>query len=156
MNRLTKAVQKDIIIESKLYQESVLIMNKHILNNDVAQPMLKKLISDTLSGAIKWEMQEIDDNVEIPENMQVPLTVAHVDYHFAAEIGKGVVCHFQHKNSLYFIWVVNENGGMALFSGGLYKMPGFSEGVIDLAHAIRKVTHDDDGILDDINAYLKG
>lgn len=131
-------------------------MNKHVLNNDVAEPLVRKLVADTLSGAIIWERQEVDNNVEIPKEMQVPLTTARVDYHFSAELGNSTVCHFQHQNSLYFVWLVNDKGGFAYFSGGLYEMPGFSAGIIDLANAIRKVTYDDDGILEDISAYIKG
>ena len=131
-------------------------MNKHVLNNDVAHPLVKKLVADTLSGAITWEREELDEHVEIPERLQVPLTRARVDYHFATKLSDGVVCHFQHQNSLYFVWLVNDNGGFAYFSGGLYEMPGFSEGIIDLANAIRKVTHDEDGILEEIKAYING
>lgn len=131
-------------------------MKKHVLNNDVAEPLVRKLVADTLSGAITWEKQPLDETVEIPERLQVPLTTARVDYHFTSEIGEGVTCHFQHQNSLYFVWIVNDNGGFAYFSGGLYEMPGFSNGIIDLANAIRKVTYEEDGILNDIQAYIKG
>ena len=129
-------------------------MTRIELNNDVAQPFIKKMIKDTYDKIIIWDRQEIDDNVQIPVSMQVPLTTAHIDYHFAAEISEGVVCHFQHKNSLYFVWVVDQGEGFACFSSGLYSMPGFVDGIFELSKAIFMVTHEDKTIVDEIQAYI--
>lgn len=129
-------------------------MNKTVLNNDVAEPFIRKLIKDTYDKTIIWDRMPIDDNVEIPEKMQVPLTTAHVDYHFQAEISEGVICHFQHKNSLYFVWVVDQGEGFAYFSDGLYSMPRFVDGIFELSKAIFMVTHEDKTIVEEIKAYI--
>ena len=129
---------------------------KFELNNDVASPLLEKLTKDTYDSKITWERQELDMNVEIPDMMAVPLTTAHVDYHFSAVIGEGVTVHFQHQNSLYFVWVVNDSEGFAYCSGGLYSMPKFVDRIFELSKAIRIATHGNESILEDISSYING
>lgn len=129
-------------------------MNKTELNNDVAEPFIRKLIKDTYDKKIIWERTAMDNSVEIPDSMKVPLTTAHVDYHFKSEISDGVVCHFQHKNSLYFVWVVDQGEGFAYFSNGLYSMPRFVDGIFELSKAIYMVTHEDQTIVEEIKAYI--
>lgn len=131
-------------------------MSKTVLNNDVAEPFIKKLIQDTYDKKIIWERQKIDTNVEVPKRFEVPLTTAHVDYHFQAEISEGVIVHFQHEKSLYFVWVVDQGEGFAYFSDGLYSMPNFVDGIFELSKAIFMVTHEDHTIVDEIEAYIKG
>ena len=131
-----------------------LTMIRTELNHDVAQPLITKLIKDTYDNKIHWVRQEIDRNVDIPESMQVPLTTAHVDYHFVSQLSEDVKCHFQHLNSLYFVWMENRNEGFAYFSSGLYSMPRFVDGIVELSKAIYKVTHDDQAIVEEIKAYI--
>lgn len=129
-------------------------MKKTLLNNDVATPLVEKLTQDTLEKNIEWVRKPIDEHVEIPHPYVIPLTTAHKDYHFEAEIREGVICHFQHLNSIYFIWVVGPNDSMAAVASGLYNMPVFAEKVISLSRAIRKVTHDEGGIVENIMNYI--
>ena len=129
-------------------------MNKIELNNDVAYPLVEKLTKDTYDKKITWERQPIDDNVEIPEQMAVPLTTAHADYHFSAQLDESAVVHFQRKNGLYFVWVIDDMDGFAYFSGGLYSMPKFVDQIFELSKAIRILTHDDKSMVGRITSYL--
>jgi len=48
----------------------------------------------------------------------------------------------------------NRNEGFAYFSDGLYSMPRFVDGIVELSKAIYKVTHDDQAIVEEIKAYI--
>ena len=129
-------------------------MIRTVLNGDIAKPLLKKLIDDTYNKKIHWDRAEIDNGVDIPESMQIPLTTAHADYHFKSRISDDVMAHFQHLKSLYFVWFENKDEGFAYFEGGLYDVPHFVDGIVDLSKAIYKVTHDDQAIVEELNAYI--
>ncbi len=129
-------------------------MKKHELSDEMATSLLVKLTQDTVNGNITWMRRPVNDDVDVPAGSEIPLTTAHEDYHFAAEIAEGVEAHFQHFKSLYFVWVVDSNQEVARCPKELYKMPSFVNRIVELSRAVRKVTHDDASILNEIGSYL--
>ena len=110
-------------------------MKEYRMNDSEAKTLIKKLTDDTLNGTLKWEEVEIDSNIHIKPEFEIPLTTAKANYHYTVNFYETASAHMQFYGGLYYVWFT-DGDEIAKFSDELFRGPQLIDMLITLGTTI--------------------